>query len=517
MKQKFNNFELDTRLFELRDQGVPVSIEPQTYNVLAYLLAHRERVVSKQELLDNLWEGRVVSESSLNTCIKAARKAVNDNGQDQNTIATVYRRGYRFIADVGEIADQQSGSAEPTQAEAAMDASCLAHVDDRLSLVVIPFSHSQDDADAAWWAEVFSEDISIHLARISGFMVISRHSAAALGGHQNKVLEIGKELGTQYVVEGSVGRFNDEYRISVQLIDVNSGQLIWAKRKRLSAENIDDFQSDVVQKIVAQIEPELNRAELSILRHRKPVDMGAWSLCREAAGLLGQKGWSESTFSEVADLLRNAIHNDPTLAFAHAYLSLIIALGHLIGLVHQDDWKQEATQAAETALSLDSQDSDVLGHVGCAFADMGDYQRGIPLMKRAIELNPGNAQAWAALGAAKLRTGDESGVDEMRRGLRISPRDTRLAAWGALLAQGLLFYGRAEEAIEAAQDACRYDDKIFLPRVILAIAQCVGGDTSSAKIAWQDARRIRPQLGLDDIRWMARPREIGQLKAMGIN
>jgi DNA-binding winged helix-turn-helix (wHTH) protein len=135
VKQSFNNFELDTRLFELRNQGVRVSIEPQTYNVLAYLLANRDRVVSKQELLDNLWEGRVVSESSLNTCIKAARKAVNDNGQDQNTIATLHRRGYRFIADIEEIADQESGSAEPTQSETVVDSSCLAHIDDRLSLV----------------------------------------------------------------------------------------------------------------------------------------------------------------------------------------------------------------------------------------------------------------------------------------------------------------------------------------------------------------------------------------------
>ena len=113
--------------------------------------------------------------------------------------------------------------------------------------------------------------------------------------------------------------------------------------------------------------------------------------------------------------------------------------------------------------------------------------------------------------------GDKSGVDEMRRGLRISPRDTRPASWGALLAQGLLFYDRVEEPIEAAQDACRYGDKIFLPRVIPAIAQCASGDTSAAKIAWRDARRIRPQLSLDDIRWMARPREIGQLKEIGIN
>ncbi len=516
MKHTFNSFELDTRLFELRDRGVGVPIEPQTYNILAYLLAHRDRVISKQELLDNLWEGRIVSESSLNTCIKAARKAINDNGQDQHTIATIYRRGYRFIADVKEMADIASVAIDPALIEAKIDSSCLETKDDRLSLVVIPFSHNPEDPEAAWWAEVFSEDISIHLARISGFMVISRHSAAALGGHQGKVLEIGQELGTQYVIEGSVWKFKNEFRISVQLIDVASGQLLWSNRKRLSSENIDGFQSDVVQKIVAQIEPELNRAELSVLRHRKPVDMGAWSLCREATGLLGQKGWSEETFSEVADLLREAIRHDPALAFAHAYLSLIIALGHLIGLVHQEDWQQEATRAAETALSLDSQDSDVLGHVGCAFADMGDFQRGIPLMQRAIELNPGNAQAWAAVGAARLRTGDESGVDDMRHGLRISPRDSRLAAWGALLAQGLLFYGRAEEAVEAAQNACIYDDKIFLPRVILAIAHCTQGDNISAKTAWQDARRIRPKLSIGDVNWMAGPKVMRKLQAIAI-
>ena len=303
----------------------------------------------------------------------------------------------------------------------------------------------------------------------------------------------------------------------MQLIDVDSGQLIWANRKRLPARDINEFQSDDVQKVVAQIEPELNRAELSILQHRKPVDMGAWSLCREATGLLGQKGWSEASFAEVAALLCDAIQHDPTLAFAHAYLSLIIALGHLIGLVRQSDWQQEATQAAETALSLDSQDSDVLGHVGCAFADMGDYQRGIPLMKRAIELNPGNAQAWAALGAAKLRTRDESGVEDMRHGLRISPRDTRLAAWGALLAQGLLAYGHTDEAIEAAQNACIYDDKIYLPRVILAIAHCALGDDVSAKAAWQDAKRIRSKLCLADIKWMARPDAIKRLKTIGVH
>lgn len=79
--------------------------------------------------------------------------------------------------------------------------------------------------------------------------------------------------------------------------------------------------------------------------------------------------------------------------------------------------------AAETALALDSQDSDVPGYAGCAFADMGVFQRGIGLLQRALELDPSNAQAHAALGAALLRLGKEEGIEEMRHGLRISPRD----------------------------------------------------------------------------------------------
>ena len=520
MIYSFNEFQLDTRLFELRNQGALIPLEPQIYNVLAYLLDNRDRIVSKQELLETLWEGKIVAESSLTTCIKDARKAIGDNGQDQHTIATIHRRGYRFVADIEANTDtgDHKGTGhqlDPPPEETRIESSCLNSIDDLLSLVVIPFSHNQGDEDAAWWADVFSEDISIHLARISGIMVISRHSVMMLEGEPNSQ-HIGQTLGTQYVIEGSVWKYKDEYRISVQLIDTKSGQLLWANRKRLSVENIHAFQTDVVQKIVTQIEPELNRAELRVMQHRKPVDMGAWSLCREASATLAQQGWSETTFPAVADILREAIRRDPELAFAHAYLSLIIALGHLIGLIHQSDWKEESIQAAETALALDNQDSDVLGHTGCAFADMGDFTRGIPLMKRALEINPGNAQAWAAMGSAKLRSGDESGVEDMRHGLKISPRDARVAAWGALLAHGLLHYGRLDEAIEAARHACLYDDKIFLPRVVLTIALSSKAESEAAMTAWQDARRIRPELNIDKIRWMAGPEQLQQLENMGI-
>lgn len=121
------------------------------------------------------------------------------------------------------------------------------------------------------------------------------------------------------------------------------------------------------------------------------------------------------------------------------------------------------------------------------------------------------------MGSAKLRSGDESGIEDMRHGIRISPRDARIAAWGALLARGLLHYGRLDEAIEAARHACLYDDKIFLPRVVLSIALSAKADSKAALTAWQDAQRIRPELNIDKIRWMAGPEQLEQLQNIGIH
>ena len=115
----FGSFELDTDLFELRRDGTSVPVEPQVFNVLAYLVAHRDRVVTKNELLDNVWGDRFVSESALTTRIKAARRAVGDDGQQQHVIRTVHGRGYRFVAEVREVADR--AAATPASDTAPVD------------------------------------------------------------------------------------------------------------------------------------------------------------------------------------------------------------------------------------------------------------------------------------------------------------------------------------------------------------------------------------------------------------
>jgi TolB-like protein/tetratricopeptide (TPR) repeat protein len=510
----FNNYQLDTELFVLRSKDKLLAVEPQVFDLLVYLIQNRERIISRQELLDELWAGKVVTESTLSSRIKMARRAIGDNGKKQNCIATFNRRGYRFVAEVENLALDSAPKERVSTSQPSSHTS--SSISDRPSLAVMPFAHNHGNDVIAWTAEMLGEDINILLARIPGFIVVSRNSTAYYRGREISIGQIGRELGTDYVIEGSVWETGDQLRVSVQLLESSSGRFLWAKRTEVPADKLDELRDDMIHEIVGHIEPELNRAELSTLNKRRTVDLGAWALYRQGHATLSLKGWSEESFGETADLLRQAIIRDPELAFAHAYLALILAIGHLVGLVSGEDWREEAVNAAEAAIALDNQDSDILGYAGCAFADMGDLDRGIGMMQRSVELDPSNAQAHAALGAALLHIGNPEGIEEMRYGMHISPRDNRLAAWGALLARALLSMGKVDEAIEAADYACRCDDKIFLPRLVLAVAQNTAGNTTGASFALGEARRIRPQLTIDNIARFASPDEIDNLKQAGL-
>ncbi len=161
----------------------------------------------------------------------------------------------------------------------------------------------------------------------------------------------------------------------------------------------------------------------------------------------------------------------------------------------------EALSEADQALALDSDSSEVLGFAGCALSDIGHATRGIELLEKAIERNPSNAQAWVALGAAQLTNRQpELAIEKLEHGLRISPRDNRLAVWGGIHALALGYVGRLDEAIEQARVACRRDDELHNPRVVLTALLVDAGRLEEATAALAEARRIRPLLSLREVR-----------------
>lgn len=378
---------------------------------------------------------------------------------------------------------------------------------DRASIAVLPFEATPEDPEHEYLVEGLAEDLVTLLARIPGFFVIARQSTLAYRGRVGDVREIGRELGVRYVLQGTLRKLGGRLRLSAQLVETATGTNVWTGRFDRPAAELPRMQDELTGAVVARLEPELVRAEAELAGRRPLADWDAWSCYKRAQARLMLGGWHEDTFEEAAQLLRRAIALDPDFALAHAQLALLLAFGRRVGLdIDREAARREALAEGERALAIAGDRSEVQGFVGCAFADLGQPDRGIPILERAVEVNPSNAQAWVAMGAARLTVGEvERAVQELRHGLEISPQDSRIAVWGALYAAGLAQLGRLEEALDAARTACRRDPRAPMPRVVAALILALLRREDEARAALDEAREVRPRLDFEEIEILLAP------------
>ena len=386
------------------------------------------------------------------------------------------------------------------------------------SLAVIPFACMSESRELEYLADGLTEDLTTLLARVPGFLVISRGSAFVYKDKRIDTRQLAEELGVRYVIEGSLRPVGQTIRVSAQLIEAENQGHLWAERFDRSSDQLLELQDEITQSIVARIEPELARAELTRLRRHHPSNMDAWELYQRAHSQLSLKGWGKETFEESIHLLREAITLEPDFALAHAYLSLLLAVSHMFQLSKESPpLDEQAVDEAEKAINLDSHDSSVLGYVGCALADIGHTRRALELLKQAVEYDPSNAQAWAALGVAQIRGRKvRQGVESLRHGIRISPLDTRLAYWGTILANALFRLGETQQALEEAQNACRRHDKFANSRVVLAMILHSENREQEAIAAIKEAKRLAPDLRLDSVRGLIGRRGANLLQEAGL-
>lgn len=441
--------------------------------------------------------------------------------------------GYEFIGEreVKNIAepvrayrvDRQAAQVEPDGEDSMANTIAAPGSGDRRrrqrpSLAVIPFACMSEGRDLEYLAEGLTEDLTTLLARVPGFLVVSRGSAFVYKDKQVDSRQLAKELGVRYVVQGSLRPVGQTIRVSAQLIDAENQGHLWAERFDRSSEELLELQDEITQAIVARIEPELARAELTRLRRQHPDNLDAWELYQRAHSQLSLKGWGKETFEESIKLLREAIRLDPDFALAHAYLSLLLAVSHMFRLsVESPPLDEQAVDEAEKAISLDSHDSSVLGYVGCALADIGHTRRALELLKQAVEYDPSNAQAWAALGVAQISGRQvRQGVESLRHGIRISPLDTRLAYWETILANALFRLGETREALVEAQNACRRHDKFANSRVVLAMILQSENRGPEATAAIEEAKRLSPDLCAENVKGLVGRRGAKLLQEAGL-
>ena len=205
----FSNHVLDTSRQELSCGGEGVAVEPQVFDLLLYLLENRDRVVSKDDLFDHVWEGRIVSESTLTSRINAVRKAVGDTGRDQRLVRTIARKGFRFIGDVRVTRPEPRREEAPRPEEAppqppppspddSQPPRAALSVLDRPAIAVLPFTNMSGEAEQEYFSDGISEDIITALSKLPWFFVIARNSSFMYKGKPVHMKQIADELGVRY-------------------------------------------------------------------------------------------------------------------------------------------------------------------------------------------------------------------------------------------------------------------------------------------------------------------------------
>jgi TolB-like protein len=310
LRYVFEDYAFDTERRELHRAEVPVSLAPQVFDLLEYLIRNRERVVSKDELIGAIWSGRVISDEALTTRLNVVRNAIGDTGQQQRLIKTLPRKGFRFIGDVQEVLESKGAVV------AGIPVATLT-LPDKPSIAVLPFTNLSSDPEQEYFADGMVEDIITGLSRSTTLFVIARNSTFTYKGKPVDIKRVGCELGVHYVLEGSVRKAGKRIRVTAQLIDASTDVHIWADRFDSDLEDIFDLQDRLTSNVVGAISPPLERAEIERAQRKPTENLQAYDYYLRAQFLTYQNTREGNV--EALRLAKIAIALDPSFALAYAF------------------------------------------------------------------------------------------------------------------------------------------------------------------------------------------------------
>jgi TolB-like protein len=465
MRYLFEEFALDTEKRELHRGMDAVSVTPQAFDVLLYLIRNRERVVSKDDLISAIWNGRVVSDAALATRLNAARAAIGDAGEEQRLIKTLQRKGVRFVGQVVEIDRQSLANSAVQRPEVAAGPS------DKPSIAVLPFQNLSGDPEQEYFADGLVDDIITALSRFRALFVIARNSSFTYKGKAIDIKRVGQQLGVRYVLEGSVRKAGARLRITGQLIDAATGSHLWADRFDGLLDDIFDLQDKVTQQVVGAIAPEVDRAEMERASRKPAGNIDAVTAYYRGLPHIGFPTTPDNNDAALRHF-ENAIALDPN--FVPAYGGAASCIGWRWGNKWPGDIAEDRAKLldfAERLKELGADDAITLSFVGFnLFWIRLDFDRGLEMIERSVHLNANCAGALRSHGFVRGWYGEsDPAVADLEQAMRLSPRDpfNYIAMLGLALA-----HHNARRHAEAAKWADRAI-RAFPPSFLVGVHQAI--------------------------------------------
>ncbi len=488
----FGECLLDVDRRELMRGVELIPMEPQVFDVLVYLVQNRDRVVSRDELLAEVWHGRIVSESTLTSRINSARGAIGDTGGDQRLIRTIARKGVRFVGEVRETA-RPNNTAEPLPAMKTETIPPVPRPPDKPSIAVLPFTNMSGDSEQEYFSDGITEDIITALSRLRWFFVIARNSTFVYKGQPANVKQVGRDLGVRYLLEGSVRKSGQRVRITSQLMDAMTGNHIWAERYDRSLTDIFALQDEITASVTAAIEPKLVAAEGMRVETRSIDDLDAWDLVARAMSHFWKLNAVESAAS--IGILRLAVQRHPNYGPANSMLAFVLLVSTAVGWIQDQGEREYAGQLARRAVELD--ENDPWAHMAAGYlALVGRVtSEAVEHFQTALELNPNFAAAHGYVGWAQVYDGQsEEALGHFEQAMRMSPRDPLNGFFYAGISSGHYLAGRYTEAVLFARQAVKLRPGILGGHRMLCASLAQADQVEEAKAAMATMRLLHPEV-----------------------
>jgi TolB-like protein/DNA-binding winged helix-turn-helix (wHTH) protein len=501
MIYRFDGFELDLARVELRADGASCPVEPQVFALLVLLVENRDRLVTKDEIIEKVWDGRIVSDSAVASRVKSARRAIGDDGKNQRLIKTVQRRGFRFVGEVrpglsvelfpAAAAGLAAGPGEQAPVQPALP-------DSRPSIAVLPFNFTGDAGPYGAFADALPHDLIVELSRLRWLFVTARGSSFRLRAPDVDLGEVGRLLGVRYCLTGTMEVARRYLAVTVELVDTRDGGILWADRYAGPVGDVHRVREEIRGRILTALEIQIPLHEAALARLRGTEDLDAWSAYH--LGLHHMYRFNRTDNAAATALFQKSVTLDPGFARAHAGLSFVHF--QTAFMRHTDDLAGEVALArryAERGVELDSQDPFVNFAMGRTYWLQGDLEGGLAWLERATSLSPNYAQgiyarAWTETLAGRGLLGREH-VD---LAMRLSPLDPLYYAMQGTRAFTHIVQGEDAQSAYWAERAARSPGAHVLIAMIAAATHALAGNMPQAESWAANVRERNAALTRED-------------------
>jgi TolB-like protein/Flp pilus assembly protein TadD len=472
---------IDPRTREFRKGDDALRAEARVFDLAYLLVSNSERLVTKQEIVDVVWDGRAISDNAISTAIKDLRKILGDDGNRQSMIKTIHGQGFRCIAPVENISPAATNLQPALPSGAPLREAEAPSLRGKPSIAVLPFQDLSPVPDGSPIAYAIPTELISAFSRLRWIAVTARGSSFRFNGPDTSHQTIRNLLNVEYMLTGAVEIFDRRLNLTIELAETQEGRVIWGDRFTGSLDDIHEIRSQISAAVVSALEIHIPAHEAGLARAMPAEHLDAWA--QYHLGVQHMYRFNQTDNQIAAGHFRRAIEKQPDFARAHAGLSFTAFQNAFLNYhPDRDEQVKAAVAHAERSMELDAYDPFANYNMGRSCWITGEIEASTTWLDRSTQVSPNFAQGHYVTGLMKVLSGQTA---EARVGaglaLQLSPLDPLGYAMMSCHSMSYVNEGLFDDAVHWAERGALAPGAHYLVMCTAAIANTLNGNPERAQ------------------------------------